>query len=371
MVSFQTYPEVISLDKKRSIINGEAALDSLPITISQFTSVRSAGGKNDFYSEGDYWWPDPANPDGPYIRKDGNSNPENFVAHRLALMRLSEIAGALGAAYKFTDDEKYAKALLVHLKAWFVNNDTKMNPHLRYAQAIMGKVEGRGIGIIDTIHLVEVIMAVRAIMNSTSWKSENNQAIIDWFEEYLHWLTSHPFGEKEKYNGNNHSTTFALQVAALAMITDSEEVVHEYSKFYKSYILPEQMDDLGRFPKEISRTKPYAYSMFNLDAMASLVQILTRAGVEGLYEFELNDGRSLAKGVNYLAPFLENKSEWPYQKDIQYWEDLPWQSPALLFSGLALGRKDWIHTWKRLSTNNEIYEIKRNTFVRYPVIWIE
>jgi len=329
MAYFQTYPEVIFLDKERSIVNGEAALDSMPVTISQFTSVRSAGEKNDFYSEGDYWWPDPEDPDGPYIRKDGDSNPENFVAHRLALMRLSEIAGALGAAYKFTGKEKYAKALLVHLNAWFVNSETQMNPQMRYAQAIMGKVDGRGIGIIDTIHLVEVIMAARAIMSSKAWGSKNREEIIGWFEEYLQWLTSHPFGEKEKYNGNNHSTTFALQVAALALITDSKEVVNELSIFYKSYLLPEQMDDLGRFPKELNRTKPYAYSTFNLDAMTTLVQILTLAGEKNLYEFELADGRSLIKGVDYFAPFLENKSEWRYQKDIQYWDDLPWQSPAL------------------------------------------
>ena len=45
-------------------------------------SPRSAGGLHDFFSEGDYWWPDPKNPDGPYIQRDGMTNPDNFVEHR-------------------------------------------------------------------------------------------------------------------------------------------------------------------------------------------------------------------------------------------------------------------------------------------------
>ena len=35
-----------------------------------------------------------------------------------------------------------------------------MNPHLLYAQAIKGRFTGRSIGIIDTLHLVEVARAI-------------------------------------------------------------------------------------------------------------------------------------------------------------------------------------------------------------------
>lgn len=56
-----------------------AALAASPRTITSARNPRSAGGANDFSSEGDYWWPDPNNPDGPYIQRDGLSNPGNFV----------------------------------------------------------------------------------------------------------------------------------------------------------------------------------------------------------------------------------------------------------------------------------------------------
>src|SRR4051812_49544717 len=60
-----------------------------PVTVTAAHSARSAGGPHDYFSEGDYWWPDPQNPDGPYIQKDGLSNPGNFNDHRRALMRFS------------------------------------------------------------------------------------------------------------------------------------------------------------------------------------------------------------------------------------------------------------------------------------------
>lgn len=118
------------LQEKATIEVAKSYLDSLPITITSSECARSEGGLHDFYSEGDYWWPDPENPEGPYIRRDGESNPDNFIKHRLLIMRFSEIAGRLGAAYSMTNDQEYAEALIEHCKAWFVNEETVINPHL-------------------------------------------------------------------------------------------------------------------------------------------------------------------------------------------------------------------------------------------------
>lgn len=80
---------------------------------------------HDFYSEGDYWWPDTLNPDGPYVRRDGETNPDNFVAHRHAMIRFSSIVGNLTSAYLLTQDKEYVDAILAHVRAWFVNESTK------------------------------------------------------------------------------------------------------------------------------------------------------------------------------------------------------------------------------------------------------
>src|SRR5580700_4371520 len=151
--------DVAAIERARVLRNAAKYLNQPPVTVTASSSPRSAGGKHDYFSEGDYWWPDPKNPDGPYIQRDGMSNPDNFVEHRKALMRLRVEVPALAAAWKITHDRKYADQAARHLRAWFIGEDTRMNSSLQYAQAIHGRFTGRGTGIIDTLHLVEVARA--------------------------------------------------------------------------------------------------------------------------------------------------------------------------------------------------------------------
>ncbi|MEO0340031.1 MAG: alginate lyase family protein, partial [Bacteroidota bacterium] len=163
----------IVFDKETIIQQAEQYLNQPPVPVTNFRAERSEGGPNDFYSEGDYWWPSPEDPDGPYIRRDGQSNPDNFNAHREAMWDLSRWVAALVAAYKVTQEEAYADQALLHLSAWFINQDTRMNPSLLYAQAIKGRVTGRGIGIIDTIHLIEVAQSIR-VLHQMGYLSEED-----------------------------------------------------------------------------------------------------------------------------------------------------------------------------------------------------
>jgi len=95
-----------------------AALEAAPRTLTSAVNPRSAGGVHDFSSEGDYWWPDPANPEGPYIQRDGLSNPDNFVAHRRLMLDMARDVGALAAAWKVTHQERYAAAAVRQLQVW-------------------------------------------------------------------------------------------------------------------------------------------------------------------------------------------------------------------------------------------------------------
>jgi hypothetical protein len=160
--------DVRDFERARVVAAADAALASEPRAITSAENPRSAGGLHDFSSEGDYWWPDPANPDGPYIRRDGLTNPDNFTAHRDLMFGMARDVGALAAAWDLTRDERFAAAVVRHLRAWFVDEATRMNPDLRYAQAIKGVTDGRGIGIIDTLHLAEVALAVDALRGSAT-----------------------------------------------------------------------------------------------------------------------------------------------------------------------------------------------------------
>ena len=361
--------QLLAILKAETLAKANWALTQDPITVTASHSERSAGGLHDFFSEGDYWWQDPANPNGPYIQKDGMSNPNNFTDHRKAIIRLSQIIGSLASAYIITNDEKYVKQAMMHVKAWFINEETKMNPSLLYAQAIKGKVTGRGTGIIDMIQMMEVAQGIRIIEKASSVNKKELLLIKNWFNEYLNWVTTHPYGIEERDSKNNHATCWAMQVAVFAKLTNNQILLEECKMRFKSILLPNQLATDGSFPLELKRTKPYGYSLFNLDAMTTLCHVLSNEK-ESLWEYKLDDGRTLQQAVDFLYPFVENKVTWTLPKDIMFWDKWPVAQPFLLFGYVKYHNEKWLNTWKKLDHFPLNDEVIRNLPVRNPLIWI-
>ncbi|MBN8718764.1 MAG: alginate lyase family protein [Sediminibacterium magnilacihabitans] len=361
--------QIAAVLRKQIMQEAAWAMQQEPVTVTAAASPRSAGGKHDFYSEGDYWWPNPVSVDSPYIQKDGMTNPDNFVAHRHAMIRFSKIVGALASAYKLTGDKRYVQQAMKHCIAWFVNADTKMNPNLLYAQAIKGRFTGRGIGIIDTIQLLDVVQGLMVMEQANGMDQEALQSIKQWFEQYLQWLTTHQYGKDEMNAENNHGTCWAMQVAAFAKFTRNEKILQFCRDRYKQVLLPNQMAADGSFPREIKRTKPYGYSIFNLDAMTTLCQLLSTKA-DDLWNYQTPDGRSIKKGIAYLYPFVADKNKWPFRHDVMHWEAWPVAQTFLFMSASAYHQQEWLDTWKRLNHAPADEEIIRNLPVRNPLIWI-
>ena len=357
------------IDWERILKAANIYINFNPVTITAFRSKRSTGGQHDYFSEGDYWWPNPKDPNGPYVRRDGISNPNNFDKHRIALRNMSIEVAALTAAYKITREEKYADAVLKHLIAWFVNANTKMNPNLEHAQAIKGVATGRGIGIIDTIHLVEVAQAVVVLEKTGYLDKKDAEAIKDWFAKYLNWLTTSKFGKDEMNNGNNHSTCWCMQVAEYAKLVGDTSELNFCRNFYKNVLLPKQMAYDGSFPKELARTKPYSYSIFNMDMMTMVCEILSDKNND-LWHYTTNDGKNIGLGMKFLYPYLTDKSKWPYLKDIMYFDVWPVRQISLLLCGIHLNESKYIKLWKRLNPDPKEEEAIRNFPIRQPVLWM-
>ena len=349
--------DLFAIERERVFRAAGRYLAAEPVTITASTSPRSAGGPHDFFSQGDYWWPDPQNPAGPYIERDGMTNPDNFVAHRRAMVGFSLIVAALAAAYKISGERKYAEAAARHLRAWFIDPATRMNPNLEYAQAVGGRNTGRPTGIIDTLHLVEVARA--------SWQLDLAPADLDgvrqWFASYLDWLTTSKNGIAERDAKNNHATCWAVQVAAFAQLTANTDLTDFCLDRYKTVLLPDQEGPDGSFPLELRRTKPYGYSLFNLDVMAILVQILS-ARDPGLWKWALPDGRGMARAAAYLYPYILDKSKWPFKHDVMYFDQWPVRQPSLLFAGMALGKPEYLALWRKLDPDPTVEEVLRKAF---------
>jgi hypothetical protein len=181
--------DVAAIDRERILKAASAALTLEPITITRFRAKFCEGGPNDFYSNGDYWWPDPTKPDGlPYLQRDGETNPGNFNEHRTAMRSLRDAVAALGAAYQVTGEDRYAMKAAELLRVFFLDPTTRMNPHLNFAQAIPGRSPGRGIGIIDTLHLAEVPLAIEALAKSPAFPPQVVAGLKQWFREYSDWM---------------------------------------------------------------------------------------------------------------------------------------------------------------------------------------
>jgi hypothetical protein len=362
--------DVRRIDHDRVLRAASRALAQTPVTLTSTVSTRSPGGPHDYYSEGDYWWPDPANPSGPYIRRDGHSNPANFVAHRDALIRLSLAVPALVAAWRLTGDVRFADHAVLHLRAWFIAETTRMNPHLNFAQAITGLNKGRGIGIIDTLQLVEVARAAHILRAaSASFSSEDQSAVTQWFRDYLHWLTTSANGVSERDERNNHGSCWLLQCLEFASLTGDEDVIAMARERFKTVILPQQISPDGRQNLELARTKPYSYSLFNLDVLSTIGHVLSQHG-ENLWQFETAGGSGLRRAVAFMAPYIEDKRRWPYPPDVEYFDQLPVRQVQLLFAGLALPEPGYLDLWRRLDPDPTTGEIIRNYPIRQPVLWI-
>lgn len=366
--SFGQINAVKSVLQEQVLKNASTALKLKPITVTAEKSERSAGGIHDFYSEGDYWWQNPEDPNGPYIQRDGMSNPDNFTAHRKAMIRFSQIIGTLASAYKITEEEKYVKAAFIHLNAWFIDQKTMMNPSLIYAQAIKGRATGRGIGIIDMIQMIEVAQGIAVMQNAKSVNQKDLLKIKDWFSKYLEWVTTHPYGIDEREAKNNHGTCWVMQVAVFAKLTENQTLIDYCKNRFKTALLPNQMEKDGSFPLELKRTKPYAYALFNLDALTTIAHVLSDKN-ENLWDFRLEEGKKLKDAVDFMMPYIKDKSTWKLPQDVMYWEEWPVAQPALIFAYNHFSEKPYFDIWKKLQhfPNNE--EVIRNLPVRNTIIW--
>jgi hypothetical protein len=363
--------DVAVIDRERILQAAKVALSLEPPTITRHRARLSEGGPNDFYSNADYFWPDPTKPDGlPYMSRDGESNPDNFFQHRLAMRELRDAVAALGAAYKITGEDRYVTKAVELLRAFFLEPKTRMNPNLQYAQAVPGRSPGRSYGIIDGLHLVEIPPAITAMQTSPAFPAEVLAGLKQWFHDMTDWMMTSENGRTEAAAKNNHSVAYFVQIAAFARFTGDELKLTECRRQFKEVFVPNQMAVDGSFPLELNRTKPYGYSIFQLDNLATLCKVLSTTN-ENLWTFKLADGRGIRVAMEFLYPYLADKSKWPHPPDVQAWDAWPARQPGLLLAGLALREPKYLELWRKLPADPTDPEVRRNIAITQPILWLQ
>ena len=294
--------------------DAEKALDLRPLSVMDKEVTPPSGDKHDYMSQAPYFWPDPSKPDGkPYIRKDGERNPEiSKISDHENIFKVANAVSTLGLAYYLTGREEYATKAAVLVRVWFLDSGTKMNPHLNFGQGIPGINTGRGIGIIETRALPELLDGVNLIQHSKAWTAADQSGLRDWMRAYVKWLTDSPYGRDEGKNGNNHETWYEVQVASLAVWTGQQDLAKQTLERGRETLAKEIQPD-GKMPRELERTNAWSYSAFNLQAFFALATLGDRVGVD-LWNYQTSDGRSLRKAVDFLVPFAAGEQKWSYEQ---------------------------------------------------------
>jgi len=364
---------VARVDHDRILRLANEALKMKPPAITDHIATNSAGGLHDFFSQADYAWPNPTNQSGlPYLGRDGESNPNVFSDHRMAMRNMKDAVAALAAAYAITGDDKYARKANKFLKVFFLDPKTRMNPNLQYAQAVLGAQTGNPYGVIDTLHLAELAVAVPFLEKSPAFDPAVGKGLKQWFSDYIQWITTSTNGVKEMENKNNHSIACYVQLAAFAKFTGDEKVLEMSRRRFKEVLFPRQMTNDGSFPLELKRTKPYGYSIFQADNLAILCVLLSTPA-DDLWKFTLPDGRTPGRAVEFIYPYLADKNTWLADgrgQDVMHWDDWPVRQPCLIFAYAEYGDAKYLDLWKKLNADPDNLEVRRNMAVTQPLLWL-
>lgn len=293
----------------------DQSLQNGPYSVVYKSKVPPSGNKHDYMSVGPYWWPDSTKVNGlPYIRKDGQVNPERYAIKDDEYQNaISRDVYYLGLAWFYTGKKQYAAHAAGLLRTWFLDTATRMNPHLNYSQAIPGITEGRGIGLIDTHNVPMLIDGIQLLKDAHVLSDQEYKGIQDWYTQFLQWMRTSPIGLDEADELNNHGTWYDVQQVVIALFTEQPELARQMLERQTKKRIDEQLDVDGRQPKELARTLSWNYSLFNLRAFFELALLAENVQVD-LWHYETPGGKSLQKAYSWLLPYATGTHTWTHKQ---------------------------------------------------------
>ncbi|MDQ1073438.1 alginate lyase family protein [Streptomyces canus] len=304
---------------KALTVRADKWLDQGPWTVVDKPRPAPGGDVHDYLSQAPYWWPSQPptadNPWGcPYVQRDGERNPEvDSGTDRQDVEKTFDSAYDLSLAWYYTGEKRYARKAGQVLRTWFLDPATRMNPHLDHAQFIPCKYDGRAIGIIDFSQSYTSVLDALALLDTGApgWSGKDRTGMTEWNTDFLGWLKDSDFGKQEAAATNNHGTFYDMLLAGLAYATGDRALARSTVLDARGKRIAPQIAADGSQPQELTRTRSWHYSTFDLVAYTRLAAIGRHVGVD-LWAYRGPNGQSLFKAVDYLLPAATGAAAWPH-----------------------------------------------------------
>lgn len=290
-------------------------LSATPHSITEKSQVPPSGDKRDYLSMAAYWWPDEEKGgDAPYIRKDGEKNPETQdIPDHKYLTDANMSIFTLSLAYYFSGNEDYAKKAIEFLHVWYLDDATRMNPNLNFAQYVKNRNTGRGAGVLDGRSIIYCIEGLGLIDNSKNFAKEDKDKFRQWVTEYRTWLLESKNGKQEGKAKNNHGTWYDNQMMSVSLYLGLNDYAKKYCDRLKEVRIDYQFESDGKQPEELVRTKALGYSYFNLEATSIFATYAWNLGID-YWNYTSPNGGSIKKGIDYLIPYTSGEKKWEYKQ---------------------------------------------------------
>lgn len=299
----QAYRQIISLAKLR-LKNGAVAVTNKQTSIS--------GNWHEYESLSIYWWPNPKNPDGPYIAKDGELNPEYKQYDYPRLLQLVENLRDCSKAFYLTGDLTYYGFFCHQLDTWFIDEATRMQPDFNYCQFIPGRNGNRGNpqGMIDAYNFNEVLESIRLVHSQLSIGRKRMKALKAWFIDFAKWMQISEYGQTASHFNNNQGVAYDITLYNICLFTGKKSVRRQVLDNFFEKRIQAQIDEEGKMVEELKRTRAYNYSIFNLTHYIDFC-ILVKSDGKRLPEGILT---KTEQSISYLGRFTDQPAAFPYKE---------------------------------------------------------
>lgn len=316
------YDELLSLRGQPSsatyrqiVAQADNCLKQEPVAVTQKTKCIS-GDLHNYESLATYYWPNPANPSGPYVARDGEQNPETEKYDFPHLLALARDCGALGKAFFLTGNDVYYDRLCHQLDTWFIDQATRMNPHFAFSQFVPGLNGNRGTsgGVLDAYWLMDVLESIRLTDYTRPLGRKRMRALKAWFSDLATWMVESENGQRAAQFGNNHAIAYQGTLLGIYLFTGKGRGQRNAIKAFGQLVM-EQINEDGRMPNELKRNNAFTYSVFNLNHILDICMMAHAAGLK------VPKGASIRidASCSYLSTFIGHRERFPY-KEIGNWE---------------------------------------------------